>query len=78
MSENIVMLTFLFMSPNLRLNEQQIVIKNIKILILFSGDDGEDFVKELTDVLERLQISTSADKLSKVSPEHLFIIVIFK
>ncbi|XP_059381635.1 protein FAM114A2-like [Carassius carassius] len=29
------------------------------------GDDGEDFVKELTDVLERLQISTSADKLSK-------------
>uniref|UniRef100_A0A673IDT3 Protein FAM114A2-like n=1 Tax=Sinocyclocheilus rhinocerous TaxID=307959 RepID=A0A673IDT3_9TELE len=36
------------------------------------GDDGEDFVKELTDVLERLQISTSADKLSKVSLEHLF------
>lgn len=34
MSENIVMLTFLFMSPNLRLNEQQIVIKDIKILIL--------------------------------------------
>uniref|UniRef100_A0A673IH77 Protein FAM114A2-like n=1 Tax=Sinocyclocheilus rhinocerous TaxID=307959 RepID=A0A673IH77_9TELE len=33
------------------------------------GDDGEDFVKELTDVLERLQISTSADKLSKVSLE---------
>ncbi|XP_052444710.1 protein FAM114A2-like [Carassius gibelio] len=29
------------------------------------SDDGEDFVKELTDVLERLQISTSADKLSK-------------
>uniref|UniRef100_A0A8C1FN71 Family with sequence similarity 114 member A2 n=1 Tax=Cyprinus carpio carpio TaxID=630221 RepID=A0A8C1FN71_CYPCA len=29
------------------------------------GDDGEDFVKELTDVLERLQISTSADKLCK-------------
>uniref|UniRef100_A0A8C1Q024 Family with sequence similarity 114 member A2 n=1 Tax=Cyprinus carpio TaxID=7962 RepID=A0A8C1Q024_CYPCA len=29
------------------------------------GDDGEDFVKELTDVLKRLQISTSADKLSK-------------
>ncbi|KAF4098295.1 protein FAM114A2 [Onychostoma macrolepis] len=29
------------------------------------GDDGEDFVKELTDVLERLQISTSADKLGK-------------
>lgn len=29
------------------------------------GDDGEDFVKELTDLLERLQISTSADKLSK-------------
>ncbi len=35
-------------------------------------------MKELTDVLERLQISTSADKLSKVTPEHLFIIVIFK
>ncbi|XP_016374158.1 protein FAM114A2-like [Sinocyclocheilus rhinocerous] len=29
------------------------------------GVDGEDFVKELTDVLERLQISTSADKLCK-------------
>ncbi|XP_050949884.1 protein FAM114A2 [Labeo rohita] len=29
------------------------------------GDDGEDFVKELTDALERLQISTSADKLGK-------------
>lgn len=29
------------------------------------GDDGEDFVKELTDLLEGLQISTSADKLSK-------------
>ncbi|XP_073680676.1 protein FAM114A2 [Garra rufa] len=29
------------------------------------GDDGEEFVKELTDVLERLHISTSADKLSK-------------
>ncbi|XP_048023313.1 protein FAM114A2 [Megalobrama amblycephala] len=28
-------------------------------------DDGEDFVKELTDFLEKLQISTSADKLSK-------------
>lgn len=28
-------------------------------------DDGEDFVKELTDVLKGLQISTSADKLSK-------------
>ncbi len=35
-------------------------------------------MKELTDVLERLQISTSADKLSKVSPEHLSIIIIFK
>uniref|UniRef100_A0A8C1VD18 Family with sequence similarity 114 member A2 n=1 Tax=Cyprinus carpio TaxID=7962 RepID=A0A8C1VD18_CYPCA len=42
------------------------------------GDDGEDFVKELTDVLKRLQISTSADKLSKVSHEHLFVIVILK
>uniref|UniRef100_A0A8C1NBT1 Family with sequence similarity 114 member A2 n=1 Tax=Cyprinus carpio TaxID=7962 RepID=A0A8C1NBT1_CYPCA len=38
------------------------------------GDDGEDFVKELTDVLERLQISTSADKLCKVTLEHLFVI----
>ncbi|XP_056302864.1 protein FAM114A2 [Danio aesculapii] len=28
-------------------------------------DDGEDFVKELTDVFKRLQISTSADKLGK-------------
>lgn len=35
-------------------------------------------MKELTDVLERLQISTSADKLSKVSLEHLFVIVILK
>ncbi|ROL50811.1 Protein FAM114A2 [Anabarilius grahami] len=28
-------------------------------------DDGEEFVKELTDFLEKLHISTSADKLSK-------------
>ncbi|RXN10680.1 protein FAM114A2 [Labeo rohita] len=36
------------------------------------GDDGEDFVKELTDALERLQISTSADKLGKEA--HLLAI----
>ncbi|KAA0720338.1 Protein FAM114A2 [Triplophysa tibetana] len=29
------------------------------------GDDGEEFIKELTDVLESLLISTSADKLCK-------------
>lgn len=29
------------------------------------GDDGEEFIKELTDVLESLHISTSADKLCK-------------
>ncbi|XP_051533653.1 protein FAM114A2 isoform X2 [Myxocyprinus asiaticus] len=29
------------------------------------GDDGEDFLKELTDVLERLHTSTSADKLGR-------------
>nr|XP_055036736.1 protein FAM114A2 [Misgurnus anguillicaudatus] len=29
------------------------------------GDDGEEFIKELTDVLQSLHISTSPDKLSK-------------